>query len=364
MFETSIKSIISKRFIEARKSLNLKQEDMAEMMGFQSRQIVSNIESGKRNLSAEELIKACDVLHKPLEYFTDPYIFNGEISWRFSDDEIDYYDCDTYAKNVIAAHLRFTELLDKKPVPINVQIPITKKSSYEGVSSIAESIVKNWDLGDVPALKLAEVSQEKLNLEILNISCPQGISGGACKVDEYNIILINSNEPAHRQNFNLAHELFHILTWDNLKPDKADYCEIDNDRPKEEKLANIFASSLLMPEYYINSLWEERPSNTNQSWFVKLAKIFQVSGQALIWRLINLKKLTMAIWDVIQKENLVFFLKSSFKLYSKNFVINVNLVIEKGLVSFSKIKKMLDLSDNEFVGLMESYGLKTSYGRI
>ena len=48
-----------------------------------------------------------------------------------------------------------------------------------------------------------------------------------------------------KRNFDLAHELFHLLTWNIFTT-----CRLQNTQPTEdeEKLANAFASQLLMPD--------------------------------------------------------------------------------------------------------------------
>jgi hypothetical protein len=47
-----------------------------------------------------------------------------------------------------------------------------------------------------------------------------GVSGAACHVPELNAILINRNESPDRRRADLAHELFRILTWDAMKPER------------------------------------------------------------------------------------------------------------------------------------------------
>ena len=39
-------------------------------------------------------------------------------------------------------------------------------------------------------------------------------------------ILVNRREPTGRRNFDLAHELFHLLTWDSMPPDRVEPTEV------------------------------------------------------------------------------------------------------------------------------------------
>src|SRR5690606_5159555 len=57
-------------------------------------------------------------------------------------------------------------------------------------------------------------------------------------------VLLNSNNIRWRRNFDLAHELFHLLTWNIFR--QGEYLKKVSD--KEEQCANKFASNLLMPQ--------------------------------------------------------------------------------------------------------------------
>lgn len=63
----------------------MSQEDLCEMFGFNSRQIVSSIETGSRKMSADELVRATEIFDVPLDYFTDPFRLDGEdVRWTFT----------------------------------------------------------------------------------------------------------------------------------------------------------------------------------------------------------------------------------------------------------------------------------------
>ncbi len=59
-------------------------------------------------------------------------------------------------------------------------------------------------------------------------------------------VLINRREVAGRRHFDLAHELFHVLTWDTMPPDHVE-AAVETSRNRVEQLANKFASAVLMP---------------------------------------------------------------------------------------------------------------------
>jgi len=103
-------------------------------------------------------------------------------------------------------------------------------------------------------------------------------------------ILINANDVSWRRNFDLAHELFHVITWNVFSPE-----EIGNGTTKTrpEQYADIFASSLLLPEAHLLGALKETTTDNEVRLIdiIELAKGFGVSTEAILWRLVNLKKL-------------------------------------------------------------------------
>lgn len=89
----------------------------------------------------------------------------------------------------------------------------------------------------------------------------QSISGATCHLEEMGVILINRNENEARRFFDLAHELFHALTWDAMKPDHRESNSVEerNKGKRIEQLANSFAAALLMPSAALDKLIGKRP---------------------------------------------------------------------------------------------------------
>src|SRR6185503_20572604 len=74
----------------------------------------------------------------------------------------------------------------------------------------------------------------------------EGISGAACRLPELDVVIINRHEVVGRRNFDLAHELFHILTWEAMPPEHSEESR-ETGGNRVEQLANNFASAVLMP---------------------------------------------------------------------------------------------------------------------
>jgi XRE family transcriptional regulator, fatty acid utilization regulator len=114
---------------------------------------------------------------------------------------------------------------------------------------------------------------------------PKGAA--ACTVSESKGIgiLLNSKNVRWRRNFDLAHELFHVLTWAIFQSGQSQDVAVAS--PPEESFANVFASRLLMPtdalRLAIGSAGRGR-SLTPAALF-DVARQFDVSVEALLWRL-------------------------------------------------------------------------------
>lgn len=62
-------SLIGGRIKEAREEEGMSQLDLAKLLNFESATAVSLIEKGERKLTAENLDKLADFLHRPISFF-------------------------------------------------------------------------------------------------------------------------------------------------------------------------------------------------------------------------------------------------------------------------------------------------------
>ena len=91
------------------------------------------------------------------------------------------------------------------------------------------------------------------------VICRRAVSNirRSSKMPELSVILINRNEPEYlRRNYNLAHELFHVLTWQAMPPNELD--AIMEKKSRIEMLADALAAALLMPRAVLEPLRRQR----------------------------------------------------------------------------------------------------------
>lgn len=111
------------------------------------------------------------------------------------------------------------------------------------------------------------------------------------------MIGINSNEPHVRARFTLAHELAHYFFEDNnVLTDHRDNFTRE-DKPEKEKRADYFAANLLIPENIIKKDFNRIIKNKVflEEHLSYLASLYQVSKDAMNYRLINLELITREV---------------------------------------------------------------------
>src|SRR5271166_2228392 len=241
--------MIGARIRAKREELGFSQEAVTRYLGFKDRQTLSAIETGERRVLAEELLRFAEVLAAPLDYFTDPFLLAGEgrFSWRQSGvpaPKLDAYEQET--GRFIALFRVLGAGMGQRPPLLRRALTLTKSSTFEDAVAAGERFAAEFALGDAPARQLAEAMESKLGILVLMVDAIPGVSGAACRLPELDAVLINRREVPGRRHYDLAHELFHILTWEGMPPERLeDTAAVP--RGRVEQLADNFASALLMP---------------------------------------------------------------------------------------------------------------------
>lgn len=351
-----MQNLIKHRLHYLRETRRLTQEELAQQLGFKDRQTLSQIENGERKLSSSELVLAAQVFNVGLEFFTDPFELAGEgsFSWRQSGTPPEVLDAfELKAGRWIAAYRHLSKL---KGAPINSSIrrvALDRKSSFEEAIEEGEAMGKLLELGDVPSDKLASALQEQLDTLVLEVDTAPGISGAACQLTQLNAIVVNRNEPKSRRNYDLAHELFHLLTWSTMPPPRLDDITPTRENKRVEQLAENFAAGLLMPSGVINRRIEEKgglPKGFElATWLNSTAQDLGVSAVAMQWRLINMKALSIKdrVDDELLRNNGSNLKATTPPKFGKQFMGVIGWSINKGQVSARRAAKLLDVTVDE-----------------
>lgn len=158
--------------------------------------------------------------------------------------------------------------------------------SYEA-ASLAKRVRDELALGDRPGEGLLRTLGEACGVKVFHLAFePSGTA--ACTRSEFlgACILLNKKNVPWRRSFDIAHELFHLLTWHHFRTGTADGDTLADER--EESLANTFASNLLMPEEAFRLAFQSRIGSASSPEIEQVygvAREFCVSVDAVLVRM-------------------------------------------------------------------------------
>ncbi len=356
--------LIGKRFKALRELRGLSQDGLARLLGFKDRQTVSAIETGTRRVKAEELVFAVEKLEMPLDYFTDPFrlVGEGRFSWRETAGRTGRLEeFERKAGRWIAAFRALAPQVGREPPLMRRALGLTRHSRFEDAMLAGERFVAEFDLGETPAIRLLEVMERELGILVLMIDACKGVSGAACRLPELDTVLIARREVEGRRHFDLAHELFHILTWDTMPPEHIEEVR-ETGGHRVEQLADNFAAAVLMPSSTLErySGWSNLTGDRLTLQLNAVADKLHVTSSALRWRLVALRKLKLSVARSLSEAALCnngheVATDAMPALFSRPFVEVIGLAIERGHVSVRRIADLLDLTIDDLTDLFAAH---------
>lgn len=278
----------------ARDRAGLTQEDLATQAGFVSTQTVSDIERGVRDVKARELHRIARVLHTSYDVLlgvrAEP---TARVLWRRGTAAAPRSQEAEFLERA-SRYALLEEWCDLPPAEPLPEFPFNPAAaSYAAVEVLANRAARTLDLGSRPATSLVKVLEERFRVKIFYADLP-GDESAACVRDGFGAaILMNASQAPWRRNYNFAHELFHLVTWEGV----ARAWPMDGSDPswadQLEKFANSFASHLLLPADEVSEQYRARcrDGTVSDADLVELAREFDVSTQALVFRLAFLRLL-------------------------------------------------------------------------
>jgi Zn-dependent peptidase ImmA (M78 family)/DNA-binding XRE family transcriptional regulator len=287
--------VLEKRLLAARETAGFSITQAAQKLGFKNYQTLSAIEKGERKVNAHELIMMARLYGRSLDYFLESDIAPDPAPlWRKT-TKTDINQVQRRFLSFLQNYSNLEHLLGLKRRWKDIQKNYDREdfsyNGFEQADKLGADIHNFLDLGSRPSLNLLNVLENKLRFKILHLSLGDGVSGASVVDNTIGVgILINVNDAPWRRNFDLAHELFHIITWNVFSPEEIG---TGTTKTRPEQYADIFASSLLLPETHLLDALKETATD-NEIRFVdviELAKDFGVSSEAILWRLVNLDRL-------------------------------------------------------------------------
>jgi Zn-dependent peptidase ImmA (M78 family)/transcriptional regulator with XRE-family HTH domain len=276
----------------ARDRAGVTQEELAAGAGFPNPQTVSDIERGVREVKARELQRIARVLHTSYDVLLgarpEPA---ARVLWRRGTAAVPRAQEAEFLERAsrYAMLEEWCDLPPAEPLPDFPFDPAT--ATWATAEGLANRVVRTLDLGSRPATSLVKVLEERFRVKIFYADLP-GDESAACVRDGFGAaVLMNANQAPWRRNYNFAHELFHLVTWDGVA---RAWPEVGSEPAWAERLeryANSFASHLLLPAEELSEQYRARcrDGRVADLDMVELAREFDVSTQALVFRLAFLR---------------------------------------------------------------------------
>jgi Zn-dependent peptidase ImmA (M78 family)/DNA-binding XRE family transcriptional regulator len=274
------------RLREAREFTELTQSRLASEIDVH-RQTISAIEKNQQNPSYETILRLSKALNFPIDFFfdnnEDVYQRLSAITFRSKSTstkrkklKAELYD--KWLNEIIHYLMQYIEFPEHKRI-IDEEVNY-KRIDREGIEELAEDIRNKLEIGNAPISNIVNLL-EGLGIFLGITNLPEQIDAFSTSYAEFSNIMMNfTDDKAVRTNFNLAHELGHLLLHEYI--DDNEYIE---NFDKIEKQANLFASSFLLPrqsfvkEYFSSDITH----------LLRMKQRWKVSMQAIVMRAKDLK---------------------------------------------------------------------------
>lgn len=358
--------MLGRRIREARERVGLTQSGLAIRAGFSAHQIVSQIEKGEREIKAVELVSLARELFVSVTDLLKPDASSvPPVLWREAPVERGAGEARFIQRFRRYAFVQRLTGFGSTLLPQRLTRPLSQLAFAE-VELFAEAMRRQYELGSRPAHALVATAESQLGIQVWHDELQSGCSAACLVSEEGAAVLLNACEVPWRRNFSLAHELFHVLTWDaelieRMKQDAALF-------EHSEMLANVFAAALLMPAAPLRQeLARVRQDGAiGVADLVAIASDFGVSAQALVWRLGNLGILARPkAKELIASPGLRIGVGKGDDLTRQKslpdrFVRLAYLAWQEGRLSRSRLAEYLEVNVADLPDVLAVYGLNSS----
>jgi Zn-dependent peptidase ImmA (M78 family)/DNA-binding XRE family transcriptional regulator len=304
--------VLGARLQDARKAAGLTQQAVADLVRM-ARTTVVAIEKGERRVTVPELLEFAKVYARPVSEFvsrrvvTESFVPQFRATERELLEEHADFEQATIELQRLAEDYAELERITGVSAPRSYPAPYdTTGAGVEQVAAYVASAERNrLGLGDGPIGNLRERLEADLGLRIFYYRMPSRIAGvfayndplGAC-------IGINLSHPRDRRHWSLAHEFGHFL----MHRFRAEITVLSIRRTgsPSERVADAFAEYFLLPSTGLDRRFTDimrgSQSGITLADIIMLADLYNVSVQAIILRLEDMRRLPAGTWDRLKAE--------------------------------------------------------------
>lgn len=306
--------VLGQRLAGARKARGVTQEEAAQHLGC-SRPTLIAIEKGDRPAKPAEIVKLAAYYGRKVHDLVrggaaladlQPHLRAVADKLQPDDPELTQAILDLQE---LADDYRELERLLNAPLRYNYPDQV-KLTPHIDVIALAEDVAnrerQRLGLGNQPVLDLRNVLEWDVGLRIFYRPLPSALAGMYAYVEELGCcILVNIKHPPVRQRATMLHEYGHLIEA-RFKPG-IDYLTHPGRKPDNERFAETFAMSFLMPASSVRERFHDIVTSTNDfkvADLVRLSHFYFVSVEAMTLRLEGLKLLPKGTADIFREEKL------------------------------------------------------------
>ena len=247
--------IVGQRLADARKSRGITQETAAGHLGL-SRPTFIAIEKGERAAKDFEIVKLAALYGQPVHQFVraiEP-LADFQPHFRVALDRVNPAETEEIRlaiddfKQFVENYLDLERRM-KSTMRLNYP-PLLELSQRVNVSELAEDVAnrerQRLGLGDQPVPNIRSLLESEVGVRIFFSRLPRLFAGMYLFVDGLGgCMLINGVHPPEKQRASIAHEYAHFIV--DRYSAGIDYLNIASRKPANERFAESFAMSMLMP---------------------------------------------------------------------------------------------------------------------
>ncbi len=276
---------LAERLKHARERANLTGQQVQERTGIGASSL-SEFENGKREPKLSQLQGLAALYRRSISFLlADGPIPREVVLWRQKPD--DAADIEARFRRLCEQY-RNLEVWCGEPVDgFLPRVPIRAEDfGYPEAADLARRVRREMALGDQPAHELLRVLEDVYAIKIFHRDFEPTGTAASTKSESFGMgILLNQGNARWRRNHDVAHELFHLLTWDVFRKEADESSSVAGEW--EEQLATCFAGNLLMPAEAVTSALNRRAEDGTISYeaLYDVARQFDVSVASLLWRM-------------------------------------------------------------------------------
>jgi Zn-dependent peptidase ImmA (M78 family)/DNA-binding XRE family transcriptional regulator len=360
------------RLKTAREATGLSLSEAAQRLGFPSYQTLSNIENAQREVKVSELARFARTYFCSLGDFLTGEVIEKDcaILWRNqpATDELKK-EAEREIFSLCEQYHLLEQLLGVRLEKGFMEVTRESVRTNAAIRRLAKETRSLMGLGQRPACSLHKVLEQEYGVKILYCSLACGSAAAMVHPDMGKAVVINANEPPWRQNYDLAHELFHLILWKAFSLEEMSDALFFAD---VEKKADRFASMLLLPEDEIRREIDQIIENSKQltySDIVDIAINFGVSAKALLYRLAFINLITWETADATAKDEELAEVSREKRAQdlkprrSERFITLAVRCLRKGLISRGKFAELLNIDRSDIDDHIENTGLMETEGK-